>query len=141
MTRPTSLHAYLAYRDAPAALEWLQRVFGFAVAVQWPDERGGIQHAELRLGDAVVVVFSEDGAGYDRPALRGATTGRGIYLSPPDDAEVDAVHARAVAAGATVVWEPHATEWGGYRCRVLDPEGHEWSVNTYRPGEPAGGWS
>lgn len=134
--RPITLHTYFAYRDAPAALDWLRRVLGFEVTMQWPDDHGGIQHAELRLGAAVVVVFSEDGAGYDTPVLRGETTGRGIYLSPPDDATVDAVFARARAAGATVVWEPHATEWGGYRCRFLDPEGHEWSLNTHLPGEP-----
>jgi uncharacterized glyoxalase superfamily protein PhnB len=35
-----------------------------------------------------------------------------------------------------VVWEPAGTEWGNYRCRVLDIEGHEWTFGVYRPGEP-----
>jgi uncharacterized glyoxalase superfamily protein PhnB len=51
------------------------------------------------------------------------------------------MHARAVGAGATEVWAPHSTEWGNYRCRVLDPEGFEWSFATHRPGEPPGDWS
>lgn len=41
----------------------------------------------------------------------------------PDDADIDAVHARALDAGATGVWEPGTSEWGNHRCRVLDPEG------------------
>lgn len=133
--RPVTLHTYLAYRDAPAALDWLARAFGFEVTMRWPDERGGIQHAELRLGDAAISVFSEDGAGYDRPVRRGDTTGRGQWLALPDETAVDALFARASAAGAEVVWAPEPTGWGNYRCRVLDPEGHEWTFGTHRPGE------
>lgn len=58
------------------------------------------------------------------------------------DTDVDAVFATAVEAGATVVWEPSPTEWGSYRCRVLDPEGYEGTFGTLRPGEAqAGDWS
>lgn len=134
--RPVGLHLYLAYRDAPAALRWLETAFGFVTINEIPDDRGGIAHAELRRDDAVVVVFSDDGAGYERPARRGGTTGRGAYLSMPDEAAVDAVFATAVAAGATPVWEPAASDWN-HRCRVLDPEGHEWTFATLRPGEEA----
>ena len=68
-------------------------------------------------------------------------TGFGNYLCLTEAADVDAVHARALAAGATGVWEPATTEWGSYRCRVLDPEGFEWSFGTHRPGEPRDDWS
>jgi len=63
------------------------------------------------------------------------------YLCLTEAADIDAVHARALAAGATGVWEPATTEWGSYRCRVLDPEGFEWSFGTHRPGEPRDDWS
>jgi uncharacterized glyoxalase superfamily protein PhnB len=135
--RPVTLHAYLAYRDAPAALDWLRRALGFEVTMRWPDDHGGIQHAELRLGDVGIGVFSDDGAGYEWPALRGETTGRGLHLAVPDEATVDAMFARAEATGATVVFAPHGTEWGNYRCRVVDPEGYEWAIGTHRFGEPA----
>ncbi len=52
--------------------------------------------------------------------------------------EVDALWAGATAAGATGVWEPGPTPWGNYRCRVLDPEGVEWTVGTHRPGREWG---
>jgi uncharacterized glyoxalase superfamily protein PhnB len=134
-SHPADLHAYFGYRDAPAALAWLERAFGFETTMSFPDDAGGIAHAELRRGDAAIVVFS-DRDGYERPPRRGDTTGFGTYVSVPAGAEVDAVFARASAAGATAVWEPGHTEWGNYRCRVADPEGFEWTFGTHRPGEP-----
>lgn len=137
-SRPVSLHLLIAYRDAPAALTWLQRAFGFETTMRYDDERGGIAHSELLLGDAVIVVFS-DHDGYDRLAPRGTdgdATGYGAYLTLPDRAAVDATYHSAVAAGATVVWKLHDSEWGNYRFRVLDPEGREWSFGVHLPGEP-----
>lgn len=139
-TRPAALHAYYAYRDAPAALGWLRKVLGFETVFEVPDDKGGIAHSELRSGDAAIVVFS-DHDGYDRPAIKGETTGHGGYLSVAAESDVDAVHAAALDVGATVVWTPELTEWGNYRCRILDPEGFEWTVGTHKPGEPVGDWS
>lgn len=132
--RPACLHAYLAYRDAPAALRWLERAFGFETAFEFPDEDGGIMHAEVRFGDVAFSLFS-DLAGYDRPTLKDVTVGHGLYIVLDNDAAIDAVHATAVDAGATVVLKPETTEWGSYRFRVLDPEGYEWTFGTLRFGE------
>jgi uncharacterized glyoxalase superfamily protein PhnB len=131
---PATLHAYFGYQDAPAAIDWLERAFGFVATMRFPDEAGGVAHSELRLGDATIVVFS-DRDGYQRPPRKGDTMGFGMYLTVAAAAEVDAVHARALAAGATDVWKPGSTEWGNYRCRVVDPEGFEWTFGTHRPGE------
>ena len=117
--RPTALHAYLSYRDAPAALRWLERDFGFTTTIEFPDDKGGIMHAELRLGDAAIMVFS-DADGSDRSVRKGETVVHGLYLGVDNDATVDALHARAAQAGATVIWAPAANEWGSYRFRVLD---------------------
>ncbi len=51
---------------------------------------------------------------------------------------VDAVFATAIEAGAIRVWEPAATRWGNYRCRVIDIEGYEWTFGTYGPGASSG---
>lgn len=131
----SGLYAQVPYRDAPAMLEWLQRAFGMTVVMQWPDEDGGVMHAEVRLGDAVFTVFS-DRAGYSRPEPRGESVGLGLAIVRDDAAEVDAAFRTAVAAGAEVVIEPTDTEWGNYRFRVRDPEGYEWTFGTYMPGEP-----
>jgi uncharacterized glyoxalase superfamily protein PhnB len=134
----TTLHTYFSYVDAPAALAWLERAFGFETTMRWDDDKGGLAHAELRLGDAAILVFSDDGQNYDRlhPKSNDAV-GHGTYLAVADDAAVDAVFERALAAGATPVWKPENTEWGNYRCRVRDLEGYEWTFGTHKPGEPA----
>ncbi|WP_343035272.1 VOC family protein [Cellulomonas septica] len=131
MTDDTSatLHAYLSYADASAAVDWLVAL-GFAVTARQDDEHGGVQHAEARLGDAVVMVASDDAA-YAVPPLVGVSTGSGVYLCTPD---VDDLHRRAVAAGGTSVIAPEDTAWGSRRARVLDVGGREWSFGTYAPG-------
>ena len=123
------LYAYLSYVDAPAAIAWLEAV-GFRVAVRQDGDSGEVVHAELEMGDVVVMVASDD-AEYDVPALKGGSVGRGLYVRT---GSVDQLYERAVRAGGKPVVEPEETEWGSRRARVLDPGGHEWSFGTYRPG-------
>jgi uncharacterized glyoxalase superfamily protein PhnB len=132
MKSEAALHAYLSFRDAPSGLRWLEDV-GFAIVTRQDGHDGEVLHAEVRLGDVVLMVASAD-AEYVVPELQGRSTGGGLYLWFAESAEVDAWHARAVAAGARDVIPPEDTDWGTRRCRVLDPEGHEWSAGTYRPG-------
>lgn len=123
------LFAYLSYRDPDAAIRWLEAV-GFAVTSRQEDDAGTVQHAELRQGDAVVMLAT-DTAGYDVPALRGSSTGGGLYLLVDD---VDDLYRRALDAGGSSVFPPEDTEWGSRRARVLDPGGLEWSFGGYEPG-------
>ena len=123
------LFAYLSYRDAPAALDWLAAC-GFTTVRRIDGDDGRVIHAEVRLGEAVVIVSSNDDD-IDHALLVGKPTGHGIYLMVPD---VDDVYSRAVAAGATPVIPPEDTEWTTRRARVLDPEGIEWSYGSYEPG-------
>lgn len=128
------LYAYLSYQDARAALEWLQNV-GFIVVRRQDGPNNTVTHAtvthaEVRLGNAVVMLASDD-AGYTTPPLMGRSTGRGLYLLVDD---VDAFFDRATSAGGIPVIEPEDTEWGTRRCRILDPQGHEWSAGSYEPG-------
>jgi uncharacterized glyoxalase superfamily protein PhnB len=126
------LHAYLSFRDAPAGLQWLEEV-GFDVVSRQEGPDGRILHAEVRLGDVVLMVASAD-ADYEVPRLMDRSTGGGLYLWLPHPVDVDRWHERALRAGAHEVIAPEDTEWGTRRSRVLDPEGHEWSTGTYRPG-------
>jgi uncharacterized glyoxalase superfamily protein PhnB len=128
----SKLFAYRSYRDVDAAIEWL-KALGFAVTTSQEGEAGTVVHAELRLGNAVVMVAPADER-YELPKLIGRSTGQGLYLLAED---VSALHAAAVDAGGRSVFAPEATEWGAERARVLDPEGYEWSLGTYEPG---GSW-
>lgn len=124
---------YLGYRDAEAALRFLEDAFGFTVTTRYDDPAGRVVHAEAVLGTGVVMVGSVDHAEEHVPGLRGASVDHGTYVVVAD---VDAHHVRAVAAGAQVVHPPQDTEFGTRRYRVLDPEGYEWSFGTYAPGVP-----
>lgn len=125
----TKLFAYLSYHDAPQALEWLAAI-GFNVVRKQTGDDDTIVHSEVRNGDTVLMVASNDQA-YQHPPLLGQSTGAGLYLLVED---VEAIYRQAVAAGATPVLEPERTEWGSVRARVLDIEGYEWSFGTYEPG-------
>ncbi|WP_208542824.1 VOC family protein [Nocardioides euryhalodurans] len=94
---------------------------------------GSVLHAEVRYGDAVLMVATADGD-YQVPPLLGLSTGGGLYLWMDDASAVDTWFGRAVEAGARSVFPPEDTAWSTRRARVLDPEGHEWSAGTYRPG-------
>ena len=120
---------YLSYRDAAGAIAWLEAI-GFDVLQRQDAPDGSVGHSELRLADTVVMLATDPVA--VEPPLAGASTGVGTYLVTPD---VDGMFARAVEAGATVVFPPEDTEWGSRRARVLDPGGREWSFGSYRPGE------
>jgi uncharacterized glyoxalase superfamily protein PhnB len=135
-TPQISLHSYFSYVDAAAAIDWLGRAFGFEQTMRY-DMEGEVAHAELRLGDIGIIVFGDFGADYGRlPQRNGEACGHGMYFTLPDEAAVDAMWERAIAADATPVWKPEATEWGNYRFRVLDPEGYEWTFGVHRPGLP-----
>ena len=125
----------LRYQDAPAALEWLERAFGFRRGLVVPDDKGGIRHAELHLsGAGLVMLGSVRPDGFGRaPGQIGDVTGS-IYVRIVD---ADTAHAKAVAAGAEVVRPLESTDYGSRDFSVRDPEGHVWSFGTYWP-EPAG---
>lgn len=126
----TKLFPQLGYRDPERAIAWLEAL-GFEVLITWPYPDGRLRHAELRLGDAIVMVGGAQEE-LQQPELRGRTVGHGTYVQTED---VPAMYRAAIEAGATSVFEPEPTEWGTERARVLDPEGYEWSFGNYEPGE------
>lgn len=121
----------LRYRDAPAAIEWLERAFGFERLAVHPGPDGTVAHAELILDGGVVMLGSvkPDAYGARSPREVGEIS-QSLYVWVAD---VDAHHARAAAAGAEVFRGPEDTFYGSreYSCRDL--EGHVWSFGTYRP--------
>jgi uncharacterized glyoxalase superfamily protein PhnB len=119
----SSLVPYLTFRHGDASLGFLTGALGFEVIAQQRDDAGGVVHAELRRGDALLM----GGAGDATPG-----PAPGLYLVVDD---VDATWAQATDAGAASVHEPMDTEWGTRRARVRDLDGHEWSFGTYAPGQ------
>lgn len=132
-TGDSKLFAYLSYRDGVAALDWLQKAFGFETVTVNKDDAGTLAHAEVRRGDAVLMIGTDE-RDFDVPALKGQSTGSGVYITIESEEDLKKIYADAEKAGAKTVFGPESTEWGTWRFRVLDPEGHEWSFGTYVPG-------
>jgi uncharacterized glyoxalase superfamily protein PhnB len=121
----------LRYRDAPAAIEWLGRAFGFAPRMVVDGEGGTVAHAELVLGDAMIMLGSErprDGSAYDRVAPAAGTGAVYVVVDDPDT-----LLERARAAGAEVVRESQDTDYGSREFTARDVEGNVWSFGTYQP--------
>jgi uncharacterized glyoxalase superfamily protein PhnB len=122
------------YHDAPAAIDWLSNVFGFERRAIYEGKNRTIAHAELTLGDGMVMLGSasddEFGRGFKSPEELGGVETCSLYIVVPD---ADDAHARAVAAGALVTTPLHDTPYGSRDFTVRDPEGHTWNVGTYDP--------
>jgi uncharacterized glyoxalase superfamily protein PhnB len=126
----------LRYRDAPAAIDWLCKVFGFERHAVYPGPEGTIGHAELKLGGGMIMLgsYKDDayGRGLKSPEEVGGVETRSAYIVVAD---ADAVYAGAQAAGGKIVREIQNTDYGSREFTVKDPEGHSWSVGTYNPWE------
>jgi uncharacterized glyoxalase superfamily protein PhnB len=127
----------LRYRNAPAAIDWLCQVIGFERHAVYEGENGTIAHAELTLGNGMIMLGSqkddEYGRSFKSPAELGGFETRSAYIVVPD---ADAVHARAVASGAPIIRPLQDTPYGSREFGLKDPEGHSWSVGTYNPWQP-----
>ena len=131
----------LRYADAPAAIEWLCRALGFEKRVVYMSDEKTVAHAELTLGNGMVMIGSvTNGTPYSdlvrQPRDVGAET-QSPYLIVAD---CTAVYERAKAAGAEMVFDLEEKGYGGKGFTCRDPEGHVWSVGEFDPWEyaPAG---
>lgn len=118
----------LRYHDARAAIEWLDTAFGFSAKDVHDGPDGTVAHAELLAGDGLVMLGSEPAT--PDPQF-GEHAGREwTYVSVADP---DALHARAVAAGAEIARPLEDTDYGSREFSARDPEGNLWSFGTYAP--------
>lgn len=127
-----TLTPYLIVSDPVAAFDFYQRAFGAVprMRLTMPTADGGetIAHGELTIGDSHIMLSGEwpdrDAMG---PAARGGATANFlIYVE-----DVDAAHARALAAGATEVSAVALQFYGDRAGTVKDPFGHGWTLATH----------
>lgn len=133
----SSVTPSMSYRDAPAAIDWLCEVFGFARHAVYPAPDGSIMHAELTLGGGMIMLGSMKDTEYHRllrqPDQMGGIETRSICLVVDD---ADAAYARAKAAGAQITFEIEDKPYGGRGFACRDLEGFSWHVGTYDPWAP-----
>jgi uncharacterized glyoxalase superfamily protein PhnB len=123
--RRAALTAGVFYKDPWAALEWLEKAFGFQRSMVISDKDGKLGHAEMRFGDSLVYVGAEWAEFIASPLSVGGRNTQTIHVHLKD--AVDAHCAKARAAGAVILQEPTDQFYGDRTYRARDPEGHVWT--------------
>lgn len=127
----------LMYQDPLAALDWLERAFGFETVTKIVDREGRAAHLEMAYRDAVVGIAGE----WESAALLGETRMRSprttssvatqfLWVSLPSG--IDEHCERARKAGARITQEPADQFYGARTYRAADPEGHIWCFRETR---------
>jgi uncharacterized glyoxalase superfamily protein PhnB len=122
--KPDGYHSvtpYLAVEGAERLLDFLKRAFDAAdphECMRRPD--GSIQHAEVKIGDSIVMLADARGQWQPRPSI--------LYLYVDD---TDATYRRALEAGATSLMEPATQFYGDRNAGVQDPSGNYWWIATH----------
>jgi len=129
---PSDIHPSLSYDDAPAAIDWLCRVFAFTRRFVVHGPSGRVEHSELSLGTGVVMVSSskpDAGRVSPRRLQGGVAHALSVYVSDPD------MHfQQALLSGARILRPLQDEEYGARGYMAEDPEGHQWYFGNYRPG-------
>ena len=129
--QPAGYHSvtpYLAVRGAKAAVDFYRRAFGAELVMKLNLPDGSIAHAEIRIGDSILMMSEENEQWGNRSplALGGSPVFLMIYV--PD---ADTAFAKAIAAGCTQV-KPVEDQFYGDRSGTLkDPYGYQWTLATH----------
>jgi PhnB protein len=119
---------YLAVDDAAEAIEYYKKAFGAKERVRMEAPGGKIGHAELEIGDSLVMLSDALPQFSTRPPKELGGTSVSVFMYAED---VDAVVKQAVDAGATITMEVADQFWGDRFGSVQDPFGHLWSIATH----------
>jgi PhnB protein len=133
MTKPIpagyhTVTPYLTLGDATAAIEFYKDAFGATERVRMEAPDGKIGHAELEIGDSLVMLADAMPQSTTRSPRELGGTSAGVFLYVAD---VDAVVQQAAKAGATITQEVTDMFWGDRFGSLTDPYGHVWSVATH----------
>lgn len=122
------LTPYLAIDGAGEAIEFYSKVLGARERMRMPNPDGGVGHAELELGDSVIMLAdASEEMGFRSPrSIDGTPVTLHVYVE-----DVDSVFERALAQGATEVRAIENQFYGDRSGQFEDPFGHRWSVATH----------
>jgi len=121
---------YLSVNDGPRAIEFYKKAFGAQEIMRMEAGPGKIGHAELKIGDSVIMLADEmpmPGSLKSPKSLGGTTAGIFLYVT-----DVDTAFQKAVEAGAKVEMPLADQFWGDRYGKLSDPFGHSWSMATHK---------
>lgn len=123
-----SLQPYLHVRGAAQAIDFYKQAFNAVEIMRFPQPDGRIGHAELRMGDSVMMLADEvPERGIHSPAhFGGSAVSLVMYVE-----DCDAVYRQALAAGAKSLREPADQFYGDRGAGVEDPFGFQWWISTH----------
>ena len=117
----------LAFKGAEAAIKWYVNVFGAKEKMRFDNPDGTIAHAEITIGDNVIMLAEENPEYNSSPkTLKGNSVNICLYL--PD---VDAVVKKATANGAKLVMPVEDQFYGDRSGHIEDPFGYRWVIATH----------
>lgn len=125
------MSVYLTVKDMESSLDFYHRAFGFEPGTTLRDEGGALQHGEMQYKDEIPVMFmpeTAEGCPAPSPVTLGVVMPVFFYFYHDD---VDALFARARAAGAQVEMEPADMPWGDRMASLVCPNGYRWSFGTH----------
>ena len=120
-----SVTPYLVVQGVPTLLDFLKHAFDATEIMRMPRPDGAIMHAEVRIGDSIVMMGEATGEFQPMPAS--------IHLYVHD---ADATYQRALQAGATSTMEPADQFWGDRHAGVMDPVGNRWWIAMHQEDVP-----
>jgi PhnB protein len=118
----------LSVDNAAEAIEFYKRAFGATELARALGPDGKIAHAEIRIGDSMLMLADPFPQATTRPPKELGGTGVTIFLYVED---VDAVFKQAVDAGATSTMDVDDMFWGDRFGSLTDPFGHSWGIATH----------
>lgn len=119
---------YLIVSNGAAAIDFYKRIFGAIEIMRMPGPGGRVGHAELRVGDSVIMLADENPqSGITAPQPGGGSpVSFLIYVD-----QVDAVTAKAELNGSKIARPPTDQFYGDRTATLLDPFGHQWTIATH----------
>jgi PhnB protein len=110
----------LNQREAAQTIDFCKKAFGAKVRMRMNGGAGGIMHAEIEIGDSVIML---------NDAMQEPAQPAGLFLYVEN---VDKTFAKAVKAGAEVIMPVQDMFWGDRFGRIRDPQGNTWGIATHR---------
>jgi PhnB protein len=117
---------YLVIRDAARAIEFYKEAFGAQEMVRMGGPEGKIAHAEIKIGDSMIMLADEMGLNRSPQTLGGSPVSIFLYVD-----DVDSVFNQTVRAGAKADMPPTDMFWGDRFGKLTDPFGHLWGLATH----------
>jgi PhnB protein len=119
---------YLAVPNANEAIDFYTRALGAKERVRMPGPGDSIMHAELEIGDSLIMLSDPFPQASTKTPKELGGTSVNIFVY---DEDIDALYKQAVDAGATSLMEPDDMFWGDRFGLVQDPFGHTWTIATH----------